>query len=473
MIPRGIFLCVVVLALFVSNLSGFGFRGKGCSNLLALDKVVFTCAGAGLLWLGRGPEGMSAARAAEPLLEAEPYVQSARWEQSRIKRTVAIKAMEKDGTLKVYTDDAGNQVLSLPWVPNRKVAYKSLSLQQRLINEVCAGAFGEISKDVLLHSVDTAKTRRQAQKKLSQSEAPTLETVSNNTSSGGGGLSATDEPTPVSMSPLAQFKDLYSGFPVVLASSIPQGGMFFLTKKAVIEGLNFISPAASASVLGQALPIGLGVCTYWLFRTPAEVLKTQVQTKQLPNIAAAIEQTKAKDEQGLRGLWRYYPVMLCLDVPFQVVNFILYGALSEAVLGAGYPSSLITRLLCGTTCGMIAAGLTCPIDVCKTRIISRDKALQEARFKARARGAEGEQEGEGEGEGGGVSLVTGTSSAPLEDNNSNVLTELISIYSTEGPGALFLGIRQRLAYTGLANGIRLAAYGTSRMDLMMRSLDDL
>jgi len=462
----------VVLALCVTSLSGFGFRESAGSS----NKVLATCAGAGLLWLGSGPEGMSAARAAEPLLGAEPYVQSARWEQSRIKRTVAIKAMEKDGTLKVYTDEAGNQVLSLPWVPNRKVAYKSLSLQQRLINEVCAGAFGEISKDVLLHSVDTAKTRRQAQKKLSQSsdEAPTLETISNSNSTtsggGGGGLSVTEEP-PASMSPLAQFKDLYSGFPVVLASSIPQGGMFFLTKKAVIEGLNFISPAASASVLGQALPIGLGVCTYWLFRTPAEVLKTQVQTKQLPNIAAAIEQTKAKDEQGLRGLWRYYPVMLCLDVPFQVVNFILYGALSEAVLGAGYPSSLITRLLCGTTCGMIAAGLTCPIDVCKTRIISRDKALQEARFKARARGAEGEQEGEGEG--GGVSLVTGTSSAPLEDNNSNVLTELISIYSTEGPGALFLGIRQRLAYTGLANGIRLAAYGTSRMDLMMRSLDDL
>ena len=179
-------MCVVVLALCVSNLSGFGFRESAGSS----NKVLATCAGAGLLWLGSGPEGMSAARAAEPLLEAEPYVQSARWEQSRIKRTVAIKAMEKDGTLKVYTDEAGNQVLSLPWVPNRKVAYKSLSLQQRLINEVCAGAFGEISKDVLLHSVDTAKTRRQAQKKLSQSsdEAPTLETISNSTSSGGGGL---------------------------------------------------------------------------------------------------------------------------------------------------------------------------------------------------------------------------------------------------------------------------------------------
>jgi hypothetical protein len=56
---------------------------------------------------------------------------------------------------------------------------------------------------------------------------------------------------------------------------------------------------------------------------------------------------------------------------------------------------------------------------------------------------------------------------------TNVVSEIISIVQDEGPGTLFLGVGQRLIYTGLANGIRLAAYGTSRMDLMMRSLDDL
>jgi hypothetical protein len=59
------------------------------------------------------------------------------------------------------------------------------------------------------------------------------------------------------------------------------------------------------------------------------------------------------------------------------------------------------------------------------------------------------------------------------DENSNVFVELVKIYKEEGVGTLFLGLRQRLAYTGLANGIRIAAYGTSRMDLMMRSLDDM
>lgn len=44
--------------------------------------------------------------------------------------------MQDKGMLKIDTDDAGNQFLKLPWIPNQKVKYKSLSLQQRLSNEV-------------------------------------------------------------------------------------------------------------------------------------------------------------------------------------------------------------------------------------------------------------------------------------------------------------------------------------------------
>ena len=130
--------------------------------------------------------------------------------------------------------------------------------------------------------------------------------------------------------------------------------------------------------------------------------------------------------------------MLSLDIPFQIFNFVLYGAVSDLVSNSlGYEASVWTRLFCGITCGMIAAGVTCPLDVCKTRIIRREKESN------------------------------GTLS------NRNVLKELYSISASEGIGSLFLGIQQRLLYTGLANGIRLAAYGTSRMDLNMKSLDDL
>lgn len=94
---------------------------------------------------------------------------------------------------------------------------------------------------------------------------------------------------------------------------------------------------------------------YWLFRTPAEVIKTQVQTGQLPSVVEAIAAAKEKYSNGLWGLWKHYTVMLSLDIPFQIMNFILYGVLSEAVSGAGIAPSIWTRLFCGASCGMVGA----------------------------------------------------------------------------------------------------------------------
>lgn len=159
-------------------------------------------------------------------------------------------------------------------------------------------------------------------------------------------------------------------------------------------------------------------------------------------MAEAIEASKRKYANGLLGLWRHYYVMLSLDIPFQIINFVLFGFLSDAVLKAGFDLSFLSRLFCGITCGMISAGLTCPIDVSKTRIIARDRAAN----------------------------ATGESS---NLSNSNVINEMVKIVKDEGVSTLFLGFKERLLYTGLANGIRLSAYGTSRLDIMMKSLDKI
>ena len=37
---------------------------------------------------------------------------------------------------------------------------------------------------------------------------------------------------------------------------------------------------------------------YWAFRTPAEVLKTQVQTGQVPNVIEAFETAKISNPKG-------------------------------------------------------------------------------------------------------------------------------------------------------------------------------
>ena len=524
----------------------------------------------------RHVEPVHAATYQSAVKERGDQPQSPGWEASRQKRTAAMKAMQIKGIIKIDTDDSGNQYLKLPWLPDRQM-YKSLSITQRLQGEVCAGAIGELSKDILLHAVDTAKTRKQAMKK--------------------GGTSPTSGNTTTSLgSAVSTFKDFYAGFPIVLASSIPQGGVFFLVKKGIVELLNKFAPTAP-SIISTTIPIGFGVMAYWIFRTPTEVIKTQVQTYQSPSCKEALKAAKSSDT-GILSLWKHYNVMLFLDVPFQMLNFVLLGVVSDAVLHAGFETSILTRLFCGVTCGMITAAVTCPIDVCKTRIISRDRKAASAQVppmlidvEGTVLGGEGsfievdgvtgreddriaaqpsrrevysiddgsrnrdsrdswasgqmavEVDGslraERERQSAGTLLLTASpkvsttrsdsgysesvsasspeahhttassagaqtdsaannfsnvsnvsdvsdvNSSNIERSNetpyqpskpasdNNVVDELFKIVREEGVGTLFLGIKQRLLYVGLANGIRLAAYGTSRMDLMMRSLDDL
>jgi hypothetical protein len=272
--------------------------------------------------------------------------------------------------------------------------------------------------------------------------------------------------------------------------------MFFLVKKGFVELLGLVPYIPS--VLSSAISIGFATMTYWLFRTPTEVIKTQVQTGQISSCQEAIEVAKVSDSNGIFSLWKYYKVMLSLDIPFQIFNFILFGFVIDAVLNAGFETSIFSRLFCGISCGMITAAITCPIDVCKTRIISRDKkhvlaergndeVIVSDEDKLPCSYSRTERE---------VDPSTFSSRQLIEphkvlviacdnyrhDNSmkeptplkqNNVVDEIHYIIEEEGVATLFLGIKQRLLYVGLSNGIRLAAYGTSRMDLMMKTLDVL
>jgi hypothetical protein len=504
--------------------------------------------------------------------------QSSGWELARQKRTQAVKALQRKNIVEVSTDDAGNQFLSLPWIKGRKIPYKSLTTKQRLRSEVYAGAFGEVCKDFLLHPVDTAKTRRQVRKKSQtldsdnndddddvaamEKEGPELRRPNDSPFDSTSSVAQTLPELGI----FSQAKSLYAAFPIVMLSSIPQGGAFFLVKKGLLEARALYAPDLPAS-LASILAIVFGVMAYWVFRTPAEVVKTQVQTGQCDNIVTALQPFTGKNIGNAGRLWKNYGIMLSLDAPFQVMNFLLYSLLSDAVVQYGFEMNTLTRLACGVACGMICAAATCPIDVAKTRIISRDRNKEDDKEQEKqprrgtgklsnipshavdyvmsvetnavprctndalsrttqrepsrspsprasySAGVDRQRAIIGTSAGTAVlerptvqaaketeigirketqekdlenteididinsalkrSSVSSSTASPSSVTPTNVVSEIISIVQDEGPGTLFLGVGQRLIYTGLANGIRLAAYGTSRMDLMMRSLDDL
>jgi hypothetical protein len=107
----------------------------------------------------------------------------------------------------------------------------------------------------------------------------------------------------------------------------------------------------------------------------------QVQTGQCSTVLESLHGVGKDNHGDYRALWRYFPVMLTLDIPFQTMNFILYGIVSDAVVSKGFEPSTWTRLACGVLCGMLCAGVTCPIDVCKTRIIARDKEMMKSNLQ--------------------------------------------------------------------------------------------
>lgn len=306
--------------------------------------------------------------------------------------------------------------------------YRSLPQKQRLVNEAFAGALGEIAKDVSLHWVDTLKTRKQARKKG--------ELISNHDQPLEG-----QEPT----NKFQAIKNLYRGFPIVLLSSLPQGAAFFLVKSWLADTIMMYIPDAP-SVGVDVVCIASGVMIYWIFRTPAEVIKVRVQTELEPSVAISVDNVIKKKE--LWNLWGFYSVLLSLDIPFQAINFLLFGLLSDRITDIGVEMNAVTRLVLGITCGMIGAGITCPLDVGRTRVISR---LKESNKDVNQ---DNEQEA-------------------IINRNKNVFIEIIRIAEEEGLSSLFLGLQQRLLYTGMANGIRLSVYGTCRMYLMMKVMENL
>ena len=299
----------------------------------------------------------------------------------------------------------GNQLISVPWMPNQKLRYKSLSLEQKLRGEVAAGAIGELAKDVLLHPIDTLKSRKQAVSKDDDDEG--LENEGENGSSEEGVL--------------RRLRNLYAGFPAVATSSLPQGGVFFLAKKGGFELLKSFSPSFAASLVGQAIPVGLGSIGYWAVRTPAEIVKVNVQLGKSSSVRNAFVDVRSQvTESGLPSLWKFYPSLLSLDIPYAIINFALYGIFNDMIASYGIEANVYTRLLSGVACGMIAAGITCPIDVAKTRIISRARSGEDDFVNATRIQGDGHDK---------PGLISHKDSL---ENRQNVVLEMANILQNEG-----------------------------------------
>lgn len=234
---------------------------------------------------------------------------------------------------------------------------------------LAAGALSGLSVDLLFYPIDTLKTRLQSSQ---------------------GFLKA------------GGFSGIYRGIGSVAVGSAPGAAVFFVS----YEGLKPLLSSLSGTSSGEAAPgVHMGAASIaevaaCLIRVPTEVIKSRQQTSHYGIKASSLAAAQAVWRQtGLRGLYTGFAGTISREIPFTCIQFPLYEYLklsiarSELLQGRQVERRTVdsdtdderrqARLrskdarsiptwqagLAGSVAGSIAAGLTTPLDVAKTRIM--------------------------------------------------------------------------------------------------------
>jgi solute carrier family 25 S-adenosylmethionine transporter 26 len=189
------------------------------------------------------------------------------------------------------------------------------------IGTLLAGGLAGLAVDVALFPLDTIKTRAQARE---------------------GFLKA------------GGFTGVYRGLGPAALGSFPGAAVFFYTYESCKHeyGLSHLQSACVGEVMA---------C---LVRVPTENLKQNLQTNRFAGVRDALR-------QGVR-FYNGYLSTVAREIPFSAIQFPIWEW-GKAYLARGrnkQPASPLESAVCGSVAGGIAAAVTTPIDVVKTRLMT-------------------------------------------------------------------------------------------------------
>jgi solute carrier family 25 S-adenosylmethionine transporter 26 len=298
-----------------------------------------------------------------------------------------------------------------------------------------SGAIAGLTVDCSLYPLDTIKTRLQK---------------------------ARDHTAPQTRVSLRQtFRGIYAGLPSVLFGSAPSAASFFIVYDGVKRSL--LPPQSPGTkptpqsrthiIFTHSLASSLGEIAACAVRVPTEVIKQRAQAGlfggssllalkdilSLRHAAPASPSTSSAPAakrgygQVLRELYRGAGITIAREIPFTVLQFTMWESMKEAygkryLRSAETASSIVetqipasTSAMFGSVAGAIAAGLTTPLDVIKTRVML-------------ARRGDGGVE------------------APVR------VKEIVRGIAREGPGAFWRGITPRVTWIGIGGAVFLGSY---------------
>ncbi|CAO3671978.1 hypothetical protein CU097_003535 [Rhizopus azygosporus] len=211
---------------------------------------------------------------------------------------------------------------------SRKSKYQA-NLRQALM----AGAVAGIAVDTVLYPLDTIKTRFQSKTGFR--------------ASGG-------------------FRGIYSGLLPAVVGSAPNASLFFVTYEAAKRLMGASTSSNTPFTYMIAATFGeISACTV---RVPTEVIKQRMQIKQFNSTSSAI--TNVLRTEGILGFYRGFLPTVAREIPFTCIQFPLYEYF-KTTYGV-YKHQHVEpyeAALMGSLAGGIAAAITTPLDVCKTRIM--------------------------------------------------------------------------------------------------------
>ncbi|XP_066101995.1 mitochondrial S-adenosylmethionine carrier protein isoform X1 [Saccopteryx bilineata] len=255
-----------------------------------------------------------------------------------------------------------------------------------------AGGVAGVSVDLILFPLDTIKTRLQS---------------------------------PQGFKKAGGFRGIYAGVPSAAIGSFPNAAAFFITYEYVKWFLH--TDSSYLMPLKHMLAASAGEVVACLIRVPSEVVKQRAQVSASSKTSQIF--SNILYQEGVQGLYRGYKSTVLREIPFSLVQFPLWEFLKalwswrqDRVLDSWQSA------VCGAFAGGLAAAVTTPLDVAKTRIML---------------------------------AKPGSSTA-----SGNVLSALHGVWRTQGLPGLFAGVLPRMAAISLGGFIFLGAYDRSRSLLL-------
>ncbi|TVY80838.1 putative mitochondrial carrier [Lachnellula suecica] len=336
------------------------------------------------------------------------------------------------------------------------------------LHSMIAGGIGGTTGDLLMHSLDTVKTRQQGDPHF----PPKYTTM------------ASSYTTILKQEGIR--RGLYGGWLPALLGSFPGTIIFFGTyeysKRHMIDF--GITPQVAYLTSGFVADFAAS-----FIYVPSEVLKTRLQLqgryknpffqsgynyKGTAHAARTIVR-----QEGFSALFYGYKATIFRDLPFSALQFAFYEQAQtwarqwKQSRDIGLPLELLT----GATAGGLAGVITCPLDVVKTRIQTQVNTSTEpavkptpvhptvsAESKAAAKSSLRQQTRS-------ISTSSPSTHTPrpgcINLDTSSVVTGLKLIYKTEGIAGGFRGVGPRFVWTSVQSGCMLFLYQT-----ILRKLDN-